>query len=276
VAADDGVQRVKGGGLTVSFAMNSRVALTLLLTVLTALVGCSAPEKSRFDYFRVTIDGEQVLGISANDVLTRAVVVFFHGPGGNEFSIGDPEHLQMTTDLVNAGFAVVASRAGGDAFGNPASQRNYIYLGGAAAEHYGTENIFLLAESMGAVAAANLLATRMGGRVRGFVAINPMLDLAAATPQFQSLVAKSYEAQPLDESNPMNLPVEAFHNKKMKFYVNRDDAKVPAGANAFAFKERFGSTADISIVECSGSTGDKSCYRGADLVKWFADMEKRS
>jgi pimeloyl-ACP methyl ester carboxylesterase len=268
---------VKLDGLIARLVLNSRVAVALLLTVVIAAVACSSTqEKSRFDYFRVTLDGQQVLGISANDVLTRAVVVYFHGLGGNEFSISDAAHNGMTTALVNAGFAVVSSAAGGDAFGNAASQHNYVILGGAAAEHYGTENIFFIAESMGAIAAANLLATKLTQRVRGFAAINPMLDLAAVAPQYQSTVVESYSEQSIKESNPMNMPVEAFQNKKMRFYVSRDDPQVPADANAFAFKERFGSAADISVVECSGSTIDRSCYQGADLVKWFAEMEKRS
>jgi hypothetical protein len=74
----------------------------------------------------------------------------------------------------------------------------------------------------------------------------------------------------------MNMPVDALKDKKIRFYVSRDDPQVPADTNAFAFKNRFGSAADISIVECSGTTGDKSCYQGADLVKWFAEMEKRT
>jgi pimeloyl-ACP methyl ester carboxylesterase len=267
---------VIGDGLIARFVRNSRVALALLLTVVTAAVACSTPEKSRFDYFRVTLDGQQVLGISANDLLIRAVVVYFHSVGGNEFSISDPAHIDMTTALVNAGFAVVSSAAGGDAFGNAASQHNYVILGGAAAEHYGTENIFLLAESMGAIAAANLVATKLTQRVRGFAAINPMLNLGTVAPQYQSPVAESYADLTIDRSNPMNLPVDAFQNKKIRFYVTRDDPQAPADANAFAFKERFGSAADISIVECSGTTGDKSCYQGADIVKWFAEMEKRT
>src|SRR5438128_2238681 len=133
MAADELVSRVTGTDLTVRAVLSSRVALAVLLTVVMTLAACSAAEKGTFEYYRVTIDGEQALGISATNTVTRAVVVFFHGVGGNEFSISDPEHLAMTTELVNAGFAVAASRAGGDAFGNPVSQRNYIYLGGAAA-----------------------------------------------------------------------------------------------------------------------------------------------
>ena len=254
----------------------SRAALTVFVTVAMALTACSAPGQTRFEYYRVTIDGEQILGISANDTLTRAVVVFFHGIGGSEFSIADSQHLAMTTELLDAGFAVVASRASGDAFGNPVSQHNYMYLGGAAAQHYGTEDIFFLADSMGALAAANLLATKLTQRVRGFAAINPMLNLAEATPQFQSMVAESYGPQPVDASNPMGQPIGAFRDKRMKFYVNRDDPNAPPGTNAYAFKERFGPESDISIAECSGSVGDHSCYQGADLVKWFSEMEKRS
>ena len=70
---------MKGDALTVRYAPNARVVLALLLTIITALVGCSPPEKSRFEYFRVTIDGEQVLGISAKLTSGCSQVLTNHG-----------------------------------------------------------------------------------------------------------------------------------------------------------------------------------------------------
>jgi alpha-beta hydrolase superfamily lysophospholipase len=246
------------------------------LTVAIIATACSTPVLNKFDYYRVTLDGQPVLGISANDVLIRAVVVFLHGAGGNEFSITDSAHIGMTTALVDAGFAVVASNASGDAFGNAASQHNYFVLGQAAADHYHTEDLYLLAESMGAIAATNLIAAKSARRVRGLAAINPILDLSVVGPELEPIVAQSYADGAIDETNPMSKPIDTFQDDKMRFYVDRNDPKVSAAANAFAFKDRFGASVDISIVECSNGAGDRSCYQGSDLVKWFAEMEKRS
>jgi pimeloyl-ACP methyl ester carboxylesterase len=238
---------------------------------------CATQELSRYDYFRITIDGQQTLGISLKQALIRAVVIFFHGVGGNEFTMtADQAHKDFAAKLVNAGFAVVSSNAGGDAWGNPASQKNYVYLGGAAAQHYGTENLFFIAESMGAIAATNLLASGPTLRVRGFAAINPVLNLADVAPQYRSVVDEIYPNRSADAVDPMKLPVEAFHDRKMRFYVSRTDSLVDANANAYLFKARFGDVADISVVDCSGQDGDVSCLRGDDVVEWFSQLEKRS
>jgi pimeloyl-ACP methyl ester carboxylesterase len=248
----------------------------ILVLLVTAAVSCSSQKAGRFDYLRVTVDGQQALGISAKDAMIRGVVIFFHDAGTNEFSItSDQAHRDLTTKLVDAGFAVVSSNAGGDAFGNDASQMNYVYLGGTAVDHYHVENVFFLAESMGAIAATNLLARNLTPRVRGFAAVNPMFDLGAVAPQYRSTIAESYPTQSMDSVNPMNIPLDAMRNKNIRLYVSPEDSLVGADANAIAFQRRFGSAADVSVVQCSGQHRDRSCFQGDDIVKWFAEMEKR-
>lgn len=254
-----------------------RTFLALLLTVLLAIsVSCSTESAEQYDYFRVTVDGQPTLGISAKSILVRAVVIFFHGTGASEFAMtSDKAHVDLTASLVNAGFAVVSSSAGGDAWGNAASQRNYLYAGGTAAMHYGTENIYFLAEGMGAIAAANLLSSGPTLRVRGFAAINPIFDLADLAPQYRSVVAETYPNGSAQSVNPVTLPLEGFLRRSMRFYVSPDDAVVSADANARAFGDRLATVADVSIVECSGPQGDASCFKGDDIVKWFTQLEKR-
>jgi hypothetical protein len=261
------------------FNLRLRTILAIGLTVtLASVVSCSSDEPQKYDYFRVTVDGQQTLGISSDDALVRGVIIFFHDVGANEFAMtADQSHADLTAKLVNSGFAVVSSTAGGDAWGNASSQRNYLYAGGAAANHYRTENVFFLAEGMGAIAAANVFVTTgPTPRVRGFAAINPILDLSAVAPQYMPAVAKEYPGESIASANPMTLPVDVFQGRKMRFYVSPADSVVPADANARAFQSRLANVADVSIVECSGPHGDASCFQGDDLVKWFTEMEKRS
>lgn len=244
----------------------------LLVTALCVTTACGTQEVNKFDYLHITIDGQQTLGISANDVLTRAVVVFFHGVGGNEFSMtSDAAHTELTTALVEAGFAVISSSAGGDAWGDLTSQKNYLYVGGAAAEHYATENIFFVAESMGAVAAANLLSRGFSPRIKGFVAINPVFDLATVSPVYEPSVDQIYPDQSFGGINPIDLPSNVFNGINMRFYVNPGDTVVKPDPNALAFQTRFGSDADISTVACSGGA---TCFQGDDIVKWFTKLER--
>jgi pimeloyl-ACP methyl ester carboxylesterase len=254
------------------------VAAGVALALVVATSGCAQPTPEGFEYLRVTVDGQQTLGISKQDQSPRGVVIYFHGPDADEFAItSDEPHRLMTEALVNAGFAVVSSRASGNAFGNPQSQRNYRELANMAIEHYRVENVFFLAESMGAVAAVNLMvAAAETTRIRGLAAINPAMDLANATASYAPFVAESYaDRSTLDSTNPMNLPPNAFAGKRIRLYVSKEDEAVPAGANAFAFQRRFGGEADISVVDCAGRQGDASCLQGDDVLKWFSTLERR-
>jgi pimeloyl-ACP methyl ester carboxylesterase len=239
--------------------------------------GCSEATPEGFEYLRVTVDGQQTLGISKKDQPPRGVVIYFHGPDADEFAItSDEPHRLMTEKLVNAGFALVSSQASGNAFGNPQSQRNYRELANMSIEHYRVENVFFLAESIGAVAAVNLMVAAGTTRIRGLAAINPAMDLANATAPYAPFVAESYTDRPtLDSTNPMNLPPNAFAGKRIRLYVSKDDDVVPAGANALAFQRRFGGEADISVVDCAGRHGDASCVQGDDVLKWFSALERR-
>lgn len=255
-----------------------RIALWLVIVLAVTTVSCSKPQpQDQYDYSRITLDGQTTLGISKKDTIIRGVVVFFHDVGANEFALtSDQSHSQLTSAIVNAGFALVASSAGGDAFGSSGSQRNYVYLGGAAVAHYGTENIFFLADGMGALAAMALLAAHLTQRVRGIAAINPLLDLATAAPQYRGAINQLSQDQSLEAISPVNLAPDELRGQRMRFYVSPDDSYAPAAANAHAFAERFGSVADISIVDCSGGHADKSCYQGDDIVKWFTRLESRT
>jgi acetyl esterase/lipase len=270
VIAKSLIRRARAGWIRV---LAGGVAIALAA----AVNGCSTPKSEGFEYLRVTVDGQQTLGISSKDQPIRGVVIYFHGADADEFSItSDEPHRIMTEKLVNAGFAVVSSNASGNAFGNPQSQRNYRELANMAILRYRVENVFFLAESMGAVAAVNLMVLDGKRRIRGLAAINPAMDLATSTPPYAPLVAKSYNDRPtLDLTNPMNVPPNALAGMRFRLYVSNDDEVVPASTNGQAFQRRFGGDADISVMNCAGRHGDPSCVQGDDVLKWFSSLERR-
>jgi pimeloyl-ACP methyl ester carboxylesterase len=146
-----------------------------------------------------------------------------------------------------------------------------------ALEHYRVENVFFLAESMGAIAALNLMAATDTSRIRGLAAVNPAIDLTDISASYAPFIAESYPDHPtLELTNPMKFPPEAFSGRQIRFYVNDGDVVVPAAANAIAFAKRFGGDAKISVVKCSGGHGDPSCLQGDDLLKWFSSLEVRA
>jgi pimeloyl-ACP methyl ester carboxylesterase len=266
----------RGGG---SIEQILRICLGGVLAVAAmSLSSCATQTAESFDYMRVTVDGQQTLGVSKKDTRLRGVVIFFHGPDGDEFSItSDEAHKTVTETLVNAGFAVVASQASGNAFGNPQSQQNYRELASMSLGHYHVDNVFFLAESMGTVAAMNILAEPGTYRIRGLAAINPVLDLANVPAPYVPLVANSYpDSTSLELSSPIRFLPDAFADRRIRFYVSSDDALAQTRSNVAAFQQRFGGTTDISVVGCEHGVGDPSCLQGDDILKWFTALEKRS
>jgi hypothetical protein len=258
-------------------AVCRRVTVGLLAIVMCAAAMSAtacAPPDSQFDYLRLQVDGQATLAISKKDVLVRGIVVFFHGTDQNEFSVTSSQPYQaMTEKLVDAGFAVVSSMAGGNAFTEPATLQNYRELGSMAMQHYRIENTYFLADSMGAIPAMNLLASGYSF-VRGVVAINPALNFASATPDWPALPAHVSNGAVPPMVSPVDLPLDSMHGRNLRFYASPDDKLVSADANAIAFERRFGSVANVSVVKCSGGQGDSSCGQGDDVAKWFTEMDQ--
>ncbi|ETA05585.1 hypothetical protein BJF87_12110 [Gordonia sp. CNJ-863] len=249
-----------------------RGLLMILVAIVTAalsvsVAGCSSTEGGLIR-LRAVIDGQNTLTISDGGVTTRGVVVFFHGLDRDETILDvDEAHRALVRDLCAAGYVVVAGRAGGNAYGNPASQRHYAAIAEATAERHRVSDVFFLAESMGTIAAVNVMAKHSDLRPRGLAAIGPALTFAQATGGYQQGLAAANPDLP--GTDPMRLPVDSLAGANIRFYVSPQDTLVSTAANAAAFRARFGQVATISMVECSGAHLDSSCIRGEDVVSWF-------
>lgn len=250
------------------------LALTAFLACTAGVTAsCARPVPMDYSYFRVYLDGQPTLGLSKKNKNPTALVVFFHGLDTDEHSpISDASHKKLTDTLLNAGYAVVSSNAGGNAYGNPASRQQYLNLARLAAYHYHVADIYLLAESMGAIAAVDILANPDTLPVRGLVAISPALNLGDAPPPYRKAIEAAYPGQSIDAVSPMNLPPDQLIGKRLRFYASQDDKIVPTADNASAFDDRFGSMASISIVHCSGGHMAAACMQGNDIVRWYRSL----
>jgi hypothetical protein len=250
--------------------LRSAIAISLVV----ALSACSSPSVvERYNYMRVTVGNFQTLGISVKDRLVRGVVIYFHDANADEFVLtGNDSNSQLTATLAEAGFAVITGSFGSNKFGDPEMVRSYLELGKVAAAHYQVDNLYLLADSMGAVPAVSLLSGISGvDRVRGLAAIDPVLDLDSVGPEYETAVDRDYvNANP--NANPMRLPPESFRGKKIAFFVDKLDQRVATQVNAF--KDRIGSDANIDLVTCAGAS-ESTCTQGDELVKWFTRVERR-
>jgi alpha-beta hydrolase superfamily lysophospholipase len=252
------------------------IAATLVAAVtLAATSAACADDRAKYDYLRIQVDGQPTLSITKSDVLVRGIVVFFHGQDEDEFVLTvDAARKAMTDRLVNAGFAVVASRAGGNSFTTAAAVNNYRELASVAMQHYRIANIYLLAESTGAVAAANLLAAG-AAPVRGMAAISPVLNVHNTTGRPTSSTVENPPPTP-QAANPIDLPVASLAGTNLRFYIDDADPVAKTAVNAAAFENKFGPAAAISVVRCSGGYTDPSCYQPDDVVKWFTSLDNRS
>lgn len=252
-------------------------AAALVLAFTTLLTACKSgtDDVGDYEFLRVQIDGQPGLGVSKKGQKPKALVVFFHGLDADESILRQDEmHTRLTETLVDAGYAVVASRAGGNAFGNAASRHNYAEVAKSGLTHYGVKEVFFLAESMGAIAAVDILASTPHPGLRGLAAVSPALDLNAAGPNYEFAVKDAFTTETLESANPMNLPAHELLGKRIRFYATPTDTVIPTPEHAIAFQQRYGSNADITIVPCTGDHLDSSCIQPNDIVQWFDSLDK--
>ncbi|MBD0860229.1 alpha/beta hydrolase [Gordonia sp. zg691] len=244
---------------------------TLLMLLFPASLTACAPTGDGLTRTEAMVNGQNTLSIWDADRATRGVVVFFHGLDRDESILElDEPHRALVRALCDAGYVVVAGRAGGNAYGNSESQRDYAELAIRAADQHRVSDVFFLGESMGTVAAVNLMAKRPDLRPRGLAAIGPALNFDAAEGDYRTSLA-GVNSDPAG-TDPMKLPVESLAGQNFRFYVSPGDTLVPTSTNATEFRARFGAAANVSLVECSGAHLDPSCINGEDVVSWFDNL----
>ena len=247
----------------------------LLVVVLTLVAAACRTDDEPYAYMRAYVAGQSSYAIAPKDDTPKAIVVYFHGVDTDESVItGDDKHERLTHALVDAGYAVVASNAGGNVFGNAASRNSYIALANLAREHYGVKDVYFLAESMGAIAALRIAAsapTPERGGPLGVAAISPALDLGDPPAQFVPAIDAAFAGESIDDANPMAIDPAELRGKPVRFYVSSADTVVPR-AQAVAFADKYGAAAPLSIVDCAGDHVDESCMQGAAIVAWFDSL----
>jgi alpha-beta hydrolase superfamily lysophospholipase len=182
-----------------------------------------------------------------------------------------PNHRALLEPLVRAGYAVVAAEAGGNAFGNPASLDDYRQLMNAARTKFGAEPMIFVAESMGALPALSLLREDTEHRIRGMVGITPLMGLPA-NMRTVDFVANAWHGSVPDTADPMQWPPDTFAGRAFQLYQADQDKIIPYGARARDFARRFGGSADVSVIPCSGPHVSPKCYDAAGVGHWVASL----
>jgi pimeloyl-ACP methyl ester carboxylesterase len=248
-------------------------AVAAVLLVLSGLPGCSSPKAGygvKVD--AVVLAGPGTLGLSVAGQEVKALVVYFHGSDQNASVIEDDRrHTDFFDPLLRAGYAVVSADANGNAFGNPASREDYRRLTAAAQQKYGAVPIFFVAESMGALAALALISEDTGRQVKGMVGISPLMGLPPDARSV-SFIEGPWGGPVPETADPLTWPPESFAGRSFQLYASKKDKVIPANASAQTFADRFGSVAEIEVIDCKGGHVAIACFQGADVQKWMADL----
>jgi pimeloyl-ACP methyl ester carboxylesterase len=255
--------------------MTRRILAALATALLTCgLVSCSddGAKDYGFKVLEAEVNGSGTLGLSDNGQGIKGLLVYFHGADQTARVIRDDEkHRNLFDPALRSGYAVVAADAGGNAFGNPASQRDYRRLIAAAREKYGAVPMFFVAESMGALAALTLLDEDAGRQVKGMVGVSPLMGIPPAARKVD-YIAGPWGGTVEASADPMTWPPSAFAGRAFRLYLPKNDTVIPPGATGKDFAAHFGSVATIDIVECEGGHVASPCYQGDDVEKWLGAL----
>lgn len=245
------------------------------LVLLLALFGCSAfggadaPPEAHVE--NLVVDGQAALALVPGKTQPRGLVIYLHGFGGNHESLQSADQAGIADRLVADGYVVAASDAHFDAFGNAESQQAYVDLARELRDRYSTSRTFLLAESMGTVAALQIVAHDQIPDLVGMVAISGLTDLdTVAGTEFEPLLRQAYGGRlPTGAENPARLSASAFAGTRLRFYVTEGDDLVVSAENATPFVTKVQGVADVSVVQCTGGHVDASCFQPDDIADWL-------
>jgi hypothetical protein len=249
------------------------LAVITIAMIFGMLTGCAKqPSLYGIPLDAVSIDGAGTLGLSQTGQRVRGVVVYFHGSDQTARVIEDDRrHTDLFDPLLRAGYAVVSADAGGNSFGNPAAQKAYRSLLTAAERKYGAQPVFFVAESMGALSALALIREDTRGQIKAMVGISPLMGMP---PEVRSVsyVAGPWGGDVPDSADPLTWPPESFGGRTFRLYASKSDKVIPSIASAWAFADRFGSVAAITVVGCPGGHVALACYQGAEIESWISGL----
>ncbi len=248
------------------------------MALLLAGVGCGgapAPpqEGSQGDIERFTVRAQAAVLIRPS-TSTSKVVVYTHGAGETVENIfRDPAKQEMFTTLLGAGYALAATDAHGDNWGNTASQRDNLVLVDELRER-GLRDVYVLALSMGGFDGLELL-DRVP--VKAWAGIFPACDLASvyALGLYRGQIRTAYgrtgtrlgdaisRRSPVDFDPPDGLP--------MRFWASSGDRIIPKRENTdacAALARRRG--ARVEVTATRGDHGDASNLDPDGVLRLFA------
>jgi pimeloyl-ACP methyl ester carboxylesterase len=224
----------------------------------------AAPGTTRFE-----VDGVPAV-LRVPEESNGRLVVYLHGAGGNEESIlGLQPQALLVDGLVDEGYTVVASDAHGDAWGNAESVAAHAAAAEEAAARTGTTSVFLVAESMGGLAGAQLATGPELQGVEALVGIYPVCDVSSVYPRFADAVDAAF-GDDVDAALDRLSPVDLGGTVPLMVWASPQDTVVPKTANAdVCVQQARQAGADALLVESVGEHGDPSHFDLRTVLSFF-------
>jgi len=220
---------------------------------------------------RLTVNGQPSV-LLVPQTSNGRLVLFAHAAGATAeavLGVGDLGRGDLAAGLVAAGYTVAASDAHGDAWGNATSLADYTALAREAAARTGTTSVYLVGESMGGLATAQLSLRGALPGVRAYAGIYPVCDLSSIRAQFaDSIQAANGEGTAALFTALSPVPLDG--SVPVKIWASEGDRTVPKQQNAVVCVQQAQAKGGrAELVDTIGDHGDVSNFDLPALLAFF-------
>jgi len=198
------------------------------------------------------------------------LVVYAHGYDGRADAVLSEDRFGgLAAGLVAEGYAVASSDAAGNAWGDDASVEAYAELAATATAGTGATDVFLVAESMGGLAAARLVGERRIEGLRAYAGIYPLCDLSSVYDDFRESVDAAYGSA-VPQALAGLSPVALDGAVPVLFWASPDDVTVVKERNAdVCAAQVVADGGSAVVVETDGRHLDPSNFDLPGLLGFF-------
>lgn len=216
---------------------------------------------------------------SVNATQPVKLVIYFHGSGTAQLNpFTDANSKYVIDKLLSEGHIVATSQAHGNAWGNQASQDDYLALYNYIIAAYNISDVIFVGHSMGGITSLNMIAKNTIPAVTKWYGIYPATNLYEAyyTEGFASAIETAYSfsgganyAAATADNDPNVYAGSVYTGKKYTMTASPGDLTIIKTTNADLINTKFtGSNIDSTIVTASGIHGDISHFIPKHIA-WF-------
>jgi pimeloyl-ACP methyl ester carboxylesterase len=259
-------------------------ALFASLTVAASSLGllaCGQPAKASpgpFTVVRMTSPAGQGEVLLLPRTPAKALVVFNPGYGGSQDQILKFSALFPLRDaLAETGYAIAASNAHGNNYGNPTSIDDMVQLvHDAQARLPGVRRIDVVGFSMGGLDALMLTSERRVPNLDAVVLLSPLCDqIAYLGSYFGGAIraafghAKGAAPPVIARSDPERQDPRSFGGSRYWFWMSPDDTTVPPAQTASMVAILRSAGVAVRYSPLAGNHGDLSKLTTGAVVAWL-------